>query len=118
MRFAGVGVDGDTLDRRPRAIASGMFRGRREPGQNGHASISFPDSPKSKRLSGAAFVLRQVGLRCQALGDYMSDSQSAGIGFGCALAIAISWSVNHSILWAILHGVFSWFYVLYYAVTR
>ncbi|WP_445506811.1 hypothetical protein [Niallia sp. 03190] len=42
----------------------------------------------------------------------------SGIGFGSALAIAISWSVNKSILWAILHGSFSWFYILYYALTR
>ena len=40
----------------------------------------------------------------------------AGISFGTALAIAISWSANKSILWAILHGVFSWFYVIYYAI--
>ena len=39
-----------------------------------------------------------------------------GVSFGSALAIAISWSVNKSILWAILHGIFSWFYVLYYAI--
>jgi len=37
---------------------------------------------------------------------------------GAALAIAISWSKNGSILWAILHGIFSWFYVIYYALTR
>ena len=42
----------------------------------------------------------------------------AGASFGSALAIAISWSVHHSILWAILQGFFSWFDVLYYAVTR
>ena len=42
----------------------------------------------------------------------------SGIGFGVALAIAISWSKNGSILWAIIHGVFSWFYVIYYALTR
>jgi hypothetical protein len=42
----------------------------------------------------------------------------AGIGFGSALAIAISWSANHSILWAIIHGIFSWLYVIYYALTR
>ncbi|HEX2723394.1 MAG TPA: hypothetical protein VHM24_10775 [Gemmatimonadaceae bacterium] len=42
----------------------------------------------------------------------------AGIGFGSALAITISWSANHSILWAIIHGLFSWLYVIYYAVTR
>jgi hypothetical protein len=42
----------------------------------------------------------------------------SGVGFGSALAIAISWSVNHSILWAIIHGILSWLYVIYYALTR
>ncbi len=39
-----------------------------------------------------------------------------GITFGTALAIAISWSLNHSVIWAIIHGLFSWLYVLYYVV--
>ena len=42
----------------------------------------------------------------------------SGITFGSALAITISWSANHSILWAIIHGLLSWIYVLYYALTR
>jgi hypothetical protein len=42
----------------------------------------------------------------------------AGVSFGSALAIAISWSVNHSILWAIVHGILSWLYVIYFALTR
>lgn len=42
----------------------------------------------------------------------------AGMTFGSVLAIAISFTVNKSILWAILHGFFSWFYVIYYAATR
>jgi hypothetical protein len=46
------------------------------------------------------------------------DAARAGIGLGSAIAVAISWSANQSILWAILHGFFSWFYVIYYAVTR
>ncbi len=41
---------------------------------------------------------------------------TAGIGFGTALAITISWSVNHSVIWAIIHGVFSWFYVIYWCL--
>ena len=41
-----------------------------------------------------------------------------GLSMGAALAMAISWGVNKSILWAILHGVFSWFYVIYYAIVR
>ena len=42
----------------------------------------------------------------------------SGISFGSALAIAISWSVNKSIIWAIIHGFFSWFYVIWYAIMR
>jgi hypothetical protein len=42
----------------------------------------------------------------------------AGVSFGSALAIVISWSVNHSIIWAIVQGFFGWFYVAYYAFTR
>ncbi|RYF75299.1 MAG: hypothetical protein EOO39_07145 [Cytophagaceae bacterium] len=41
-----------------------------------------------------------------------------GIGLGSAIAVAISWSRNKSILWAIIHGVLSWFYVIYYYFTR
>jgi len=42
----------------------------------------------------------------------------AGIGFGTALAITISWSLHQSILWAIVHGILGWFYVIYFAITR
>ena len=42
----------------------------------------------------------------------------SGVSLGSALAIAISWSVHKSILWAIIHGIFSWLYVIYYAITR
>ncbi len=39
-----------------------------------------------------------------------------GFGFGSALAITISWSQWHSVLWAILHGICGWFYVAYYVI--
>ena len=45
-----------------------------------------------------------------------NNAAKAGIGFGVALAITISWSMNKSIVWAILHGILSWFYVIYYAI--
>ena len=41
-----------------------------------------------------------------------------GITFGTALAITISWSLHKSLIWAIVHGFFSWFYVIYYWITR
>ncbi len=46
------------------------------------------------------------------------EAARSGITFGSALAIAISWSVNKSILWAIIHGLFSWVYVIYYALFK
>ncbi len=47
---------------------------------------------------------------------YRGEATRAGIGLGSALAVAISWHQHQSILWAIIHGVLSWFYVIYYAV--
>ncbi|MBC8404421.1 MAG: hypothetical protein H8E15_04290 [Planctomycetes bacterium] len=41
-----------------------------------------------------------------------------GVSFGAVLAIAISWSANKSVLWAIIHGLLSWFYVIYFILTR
>ena len=47
-----------------------------------------------------------------------SGAAQAGIGLGSALAVAISWSLHKSIVWAIVQGFFGWFYVIYYAATR
>ena len=41
---------------------------------------------------------------------------SNGIGFGCALAMVISYVKWKSILWAIIHGCLGWIYVLYYVI--
>ena len=38
------------------------------------------------------------------------------IGFGTMLAIAISYEHNQSIGWAIVHGLLSWFFVIYAAL--
>jgi hypothetical protein len=46
------------------------------------------------------------------------EAARSGVTFGSVLAIAISWSVNKSILWAIIHGLFGWFYVIYYAFFK
>lgn len=41
-----------------------------------------------------------------------------GIGLGSAIAVVCSWQRNRSILWAILAGILTWFYVIYFALTR
>lgn len=50
--------------------------------------------------------------------EFKSEAARSGITFGSALAIAISWSANKSILWAIIHGLLSWVYVVYYALIK
>ncbi|MEJ5054468.1 hypothetical protein [Sphingobacterium sp. MYb382] len=43
---------------------------------------------------------------------------TSGISLGSAIAVVASWDRNRSILWAVLHGILSWFYVVYFAFTR
>jgi hypothetical protein len=42
----------------------------------------------------------------------------SGIGLGTAMAVVLSWHRNRSILLMILAGLFSWFYVIYFALSR
>jgi hypothetical protein len=41
-----------------------------------------------------------------------------GIGIGSVIAIVISWDRNKSILYALLHGILGWLYVIYFIVIR
>lgn len=44
------------------------------------------------------------------------DVIKSGITMGSALAMIISWSLYQSVIWAVIHGLFSWVYVLYYLI--
>ena len=53
----------------------------------------------------------------------MSNSNSAQAGIGCwgygsVLAMVIGWSQHGSILWTMIDGLLSWFYVLWFGRTR
>jgi hypothetical protein len=56
-------------------------------------------------------LLAQIAPQVQIIGQN-------GIGLGSAIAVVCSWQRNRSILWAILAGIFSWLYVLYFALSR
>ena len=47
-----------------------------------------------------------------------SEGTKYGMGFGSALAIAISYTTSKSIPWAIIHGILGWLYVFYLALFR
>jgi len=44
------------------------------------------------------------------------ETAAAGITFGSCLSIVISYTAWNSIPWAILHGILSWAYVIYYMI--
>lgn len=50
--------------------------------------------------------------------QYVKSSAKAGIGFGAALAMVISYGNLNSILWAAIHGVLGWIYVVYFIVVH
>ncbi len=50
--------------------------------------------------------------------NYVSAVVKTGISFGSCLAMIISYTAYQSILWAIVHGLFGWFYVIYYILFK
>lgn len=51
-------------------------------------------------------------------GEIKNTAIKSGIGLGSVLAVVISWERNKSVLFAFIHGIFSWLYVLYFVMTR
>ncbi|MDY2959506.1 MAG: hypothetical protein SOR72_01725 [Hornefia sp.] len=43
---------------------------------------------------------------------------TSGITFGSALAMVISYTTWKSVGWAIIHGLFSWAYVIYFVLLN
>jgi hypothetical protein len=63
----------------------------------------------------------QEGVRLMADNRYYGirvEGAKYGVGFGSALAIAISYTNNHSIIWAIIDGILGWLYVIFFALFR
>jgi hypothetical protein len=62
--------------------------------------------------------LRFINIRgsVSEMGERSSSVVKTGIGFGCCLAMIISWSIHQSVLFALFHGILGWFYVVWYLV--
>jgi len=48
----------------------------------------------------------------------VQEGGTQALCLGISIAVVCSWQRNKSILWAIFHGILSWFYVIYFALTR
>ena len=58
---------------------------------------------------------------CTGNSDYDGDNRAyygSGVGLGSIIAVVISWSRNKSILWAIIHGLLGWLYVIYALLVK
>jgi hypothetical protein len=83
-------------------------------------TLSRPPNRAPHRATAAAHF--SPGDPNMLLAEIANDSVTVvtrgGITLGAAIAIVCSWQRNKSILWAILAGILSWFYVIYFAITR
>ncbi|MFU1856917.1 hypothetical protein ACK8HY_07835 [Sphingobacterium sp. NGMCC 1.201703] len=70
-----------------------------------------------------ALLIMFIGISGMVFGQEISRSTTetitrSGIGLGSVIAVVTSWDRNKSILWALIHGILGWLYVIYFAFTR
>ena len=46
----------------------------------------------------------------------MNTKKTISVGLGSGSAMILSFNLNHSILWMMIHGVLSWIYIIYRGV--
>ena len=73
---------------------------------------------KEKAENGAGNICRETHMNGNRYYGVRVEGAKYGVSFGSALAIAISYTANHSIIWAIIDGILGWLYVIYYALFR
>lgn len=62
------------------------------------------------------YKVQQTENQIQTIQHNTQTKIKAGISFGCALAMVISYVNWQSIGWAIVHGFMSWGYIIYYLI--
>ena len=75
-------------------------------------------APAGRRLAAILIHIVANMVLADVLVQGSNVAAQSGIGLGSAIAVVCSWQRNRSILWAILAGILSWFYVIYFALTR
>jgi len=50
--------------------------------------------------------------------NIMPINTTSAFSLGSSIAVVISWTKFQSVLWAVIHGLMSWVYVIYYLVKN
>lgn len=67
-------------------------------------------------ISVEVLIYGEPKTKLQTVTTTVTNNSGAGLSFGAALAMIISYAKWQSIGWAILHGVLGWVYVIYYVI--
>jgi hypothetical protein len=76
-----------------------------------------PEDPWS-RIEDLSWRVEHLESSTEESGSHRRDGVGLVYALGMAIAVTLSWARNASILWCILHGILSWGYVIYFAMTR
>ncbi len=76
-----------------------------------------------KKILFPVILFSLILISCTAAGPYNDGYAQPvyvypGVGLGTIIAVVISWSRNKSILWAIIHGILGWLYVIYAILVK
>ena len=63
------------------------------------------------------FITAQTSTDLESTNKVTNTVTQTGISLGSVIAVVTSWDRNKSLLWAIIHGILGWLYVIYFAVT-
>jgi len=78
-----------------------------------------PQNGRKIAFLGMALLTFSTDLFAKSENDGLSSKAiDGGIGLGSIVAVVASWSRNKSILWAVIHGLLGWIYVVYFVFTR
>lgn len=86
-----------------------------------HYFDNFKNKKMKKNLLLFLGLLLVCFVQAQPIGPnaiMQNDAVKTGVELGAVIAVVTSWSRNNSIFWAIIHGILSWIYVIYFALTR
>lgn len=85
--------------------------------QQSTGTVEYPDESEA-RLDEIEQRLDELESNHATEANHSAEGGVIGYGLGTCIAVVLSWSRNGSILWCILHGLLSWGYVIYFALTR
>jgi transcriptional regulator with XRE-family HTH domain len=74
------------------------------------------ETPNDEKYEKLLYKLQQTENKIHVIEHKTQTGIKTGVSFGCALAMVISYVNWQSIGWAILHGIMSWGYVIYYLI--